>query len=238
MKLRLVISLMIVVFVVGCTQTGQVAKDDSSLINNTDISNLRIKVNELEISLFNTQSNLTKTRSELQTTKNDLQSTKDELQTTKNELQNTKTGLQNSQNEINQLKSTIQKLQTQADSSTAYELMRKTLSDPNLLSNQITDKIISSDKTLNQFRAQISGLLSATINTKLPSVNWVKNSITPLSGRTYQTSMKTVFPIDLETGIPIIGKITIARIEIIATGSVNVETESVSNIQPTINIIK
>lgn len=49
--------------------------------------------------------------------------------------------------------------------------------------------------------------------------------------------MKSTFPIELDTGIPLVGKVTIGKIEVIASGLVNVETESVSNVQATINVV-
>lgn len=171
------------------------------------------------------------------TSKDDSSELKTKLVNLESELVNTKNELANSKNQINQLQNTIQKLQLQADSSTAYELMRKSLSDPNILSNQIADKIIDSNNILKPLKTQISGVVSSVIRSKIPSVNWVKNSISLSSGRTYQTSMKSVFPIEIETGIPVVGKVVIGKIEVIANALVNVETESVYNIQSTINVV-
>ena len=153
-------------------------------------------------------------------------------------LSDTKSELSTAKNQIIQLQSTVQKLQIQADSSTAYELLRKTLTDPKLLSAQITNQVMTSINVPGIFQSQVSGIISTFISSKLPTVNWVKNSISVSSGRTYVTSMKSIFPIEIETGIPLVGKITVARLTIIATGLVNVETEAVTNIQATIQIEK
>ncbi len=243
-KYGLILLLAAVVIVSGCSQpsgqaTGQgqaqpttpnqqIIQNDSNTnyqtTNDNDVSELRTKVNVLETSLSNT-------RTELQNTKNELA----QIQTS---YSNTKVELESTKNEVTQLQANIQKLQLQADSSTAYELLRKTLTDPNILSNQIANKIISSNDILNPIKPQISGIVASFIRAKIPSINWVKDSISVSSGRTYITKMKSSFPVEIETSIPIIGKVTVGNVVIISSALVNVETETVSNIQATIEIIQ
>jgi len=133
---------------------------------------------------------------------------------------------------INTLQTSLQQLQIQADSSTAYEIMRQTLTNPNLLADQLTTQVLNSNSNLNL----VKSIVSSVIRSKLPSLSWVKSSISVGSGRTYYTSMKTIFPIEINTGLPIMGTITVAKIEIVASGLVDVVMGTVSNIQPSISI--
>ena len=160
---------------------------------------------------------------------NNIDSLKTEIQSLKNTISQLELELNNSKNEINQLKSQIKILQLQADSSTAYESMRTTLSKPNkIIAQKIALELKLQSSALQKV---IESIISNVLESKLPSVTWVKYTITPLPNRIYKTTMKSAFPLEIDTGLPLVGTVTLAKIVVRVSGEVDIKNEVVSNLQ-------
>ncbi len=175
------------------------------------------------------KNDLTSLRNEIQSLNSNINKLQLDLQNAQRQIQQLESELENSKSDITKLKSQLQTLQLQADSSTAYELMRKELTNP---TDIISKSIVSQLKLQNSQLSEVAeNVVSVALKNKLPTVNWVKDSIVPISGRNYKTIMKTEFPIEIDTGIPIIGTITLAKIVVKVSGNVGIENEVVTNLQ-------
>lgn len=116
-----------------------------------------------------------------------------------------------------------------------FRLLRKELANPSkVIADAIVSLILSQVRTDTWVRllgeSAARSLLAPVINSKVPTVVWHDDAVSQFSGRTYVTSVKTFFPIEVDTGLPIIGRITIAKVVIVIQASVGVVNKAVSNI--------
>ena len=96
---------------------------------------------------------------------------------------------------------------------------------PEHIIDEITDNIF--DELGIGFAKSI---LAGTIITKMPTFVWNDVGVYKIGTNVYRTGLITAFPLTIDTGIPLIGTINIARVYIIIEGDVNVSTGDVSSI--------
>jgi len=73
-------------------------------------------------------------------------------------------------------------------------------------------------------------ILASAISTKMPTLVWSDVVVYKITSDIYRTCIVTAFPFTIDTGLPIIGSINIARIYIMIEGDVNISTKDVTNI--------
>ena len=113
------------------------------------------------------------------------------------------------------------------DEVVAYSLLKAEMGvAPEYIIDGITDNIF--DELGIGFAKSILG---SAIATKIPTLVWNDVVVLKIRSNVYRTSIVTAFPLTIDTGIPLIGSIKIARIYIIIQGDVNVSTEEVTSIR-------
>ena len=83
--------------------------------------------------------------------------------------------------------------------------------------------------------SSIKGILVKALNAETPSLVWYGDSCDQINSYLYRTYVLTYFPLDVDTGIPVIGEIVVARIALIVVGEVDVNQNRV--IPNTIHVI-
>lgn len=142
---------------------------------------------------------------------------------------------------LNSLESELSEFFFRADRNDAYRILRKNLAHPGSyisgrMVDMIFDELRSSNNRIIQWISivgseQVKNIISSIINSQIPTLVWNSYSIRRIQENQYDTYMVTYFPLVLPTGLPIIGDITIAKIGLIMKGTVNLSTETVSNLQ-------
>ena len=145
--------------------------------------------------------------------------------------------------EIEGLNALIAQLQVQIGSERAYGLLRMTLARPG---EQLAEAIVYEffeelRDTSDKFQLWVIALgeqvvidaLAPVINSKFPALVWNDHSVSHLSGSVYAASAITYFPIEIDTGSPLIGVIAIARVALVVTGNVDVNASTVTALQVT-----
>jgi prefoldin subunit 5 len=142
---------------------------------------------------------------------------------------------------LNNLESKLNDYFLRTDRNDAYRILRKNLAQPgSYISGQIVDKIFdelqSSNNQIIQWisvvgSSHVKNVISVIINSQIPTLVWNSYSISQIQENQYNTFMVTYFPLVFDTGLPIIGEITIAKVGLIMKGTVNVSTESVTNLE-------
>jgi hypothetical protein len=64
----------------------------------------------------------------------------------------------------------------------------------------------------------------------MPSLVWNNYDVNKAGSNLYDVYVVTYFPIEIDTGLPLIGTISIAKINLVLKGTVNIPSESISSI--------
>jgi len=133
------------------------------------------------------------------------------------------------------IEASLCELRTYLYGNEAYYLLRKTLANPGThIAEQITNSLFSelkksSDNNFQQWIVKaeeivVKNAIASIIDSKMPSLVWNKNKVVYLGNDTYSVSVITYFPMEINTGIPIIGTITISRIALVMNGTINIKS--------------
>ena len=144
------------------------------------------------------------------------------------------------QTNLNKLSSEVNDLRIQIEGNDAFDLLKKELANPgSYLADQIIGNIFyelkSSENDVQRWigivgEAAAKNTIAAIINSKLPNLVWNKKQITYQTDHKFLVSAITYFPLEIDTGLPMIGTITVARITLVMKGTVDVMSKSVTNI--------
>ena len=108
----------------------------------------------------------------------------------------------------------------------AYSLLKAEMGiAPEYIMDEITDNVF---EELGIGFAK--SILAGAISTKMPTFVWNDVGVYRIRTNVYRTSLVTAFPLTIDTGIPLIGSIKIARVYIIIEGDVDVSTREVTSI--------
>jgi hypothetical protein len=142
---------------------------------------------------------------------------------------------------ISEIKHDIDRIETKQQMESAYIIFRKNLAQPGTtISNQIVDEIFeelsSSNNEIVRWTAVVGSSMakstvSKIVNSQIPSLVWNPHSISKQGSSIYAASMITYFPLEIDTGLPIIGDITIAKIGLVVSGDIDLESQMVSNLR-------
>lgn len=112
------------------------------------------------------------------------------------------------------------------DGRIAYSLLKAEMGvAPEYIIDDITDNIF--DELGIGFAKSI---LAGAISTKMPTFVWNDVDVYSIGTNVYRACIVSAFPLTIETGIPLIGDVNIARIYIMIEGDVNISTRDVTSI--------
>ena len=114
----------------------------------------------------------------------------------------------------------------------AQEILRQTVSNPSgFIAIEATNfivKYIQKHQTTRfrttavaKGRKVVEGIISSYIAQKIPMLNWYGTSVAATGGNQYHLITKTNFPVRVNTGLPFVGNITIARVVMEVEGDVD-----------------
>jgi len=145
-------------------------------------------------------------------------------------------------NKISSLSSEVSSLRIQLEKETAYQIFMGYMVDTGSnLAVPIASHIMSVMDQNNmvpsifgygkdQIKSTLQSLISAVLISVVPSSAWTKYDASQLTPKVYATSLKTAFPIKVNVfGMDI----NLARVIVVCTADVNIETRSVSDIRIT-----
>jgi hypothetical protein len=122
------------------------------------------------------------------------------------------------------------------------EILSNTISDPNgfiarELSNQLYVMLEKYQSTnfrrwaATRGRTVVEATIAQFVSRQVPMLNWYGVSISKINDKEYHQKAKTSFPVDLNTGIPIIGKITLAKCIFDIEADVDIDSKQVKNLK-------
>ncbi len=126
----------------------------------------------------------------------------------------------------------INTLDYRMDRSEAYRILKRTLIKPGAyiidsITDELFEEVKKSHPIVENFENQIKGILAKALNAEMPSLVWYGDSCDQLNSYQYRTYVVTYFPLEVDTGILVIGEIVVARIALIVVGEVDVNQNRV-----------
>lgn len=122
----------------------------------------------------------------------------------------------------------------------AFELLKEELSESVAdLAKNIADSLLEKWKTSGKYPKRVGGALDVLVERALPiaikaklgSVAWENVKASETSEGKLETAVSTSFPVEIETGIPLVGKIAIKRVRLTMKGDVDVVSKEVSQVR-------
>ena len=125
-------------------------------------------------------------------------------------------------------------------SAKAQEILRQTVSNPSgFIAIEATNfivKYIQKNQTtrfrtnaVTKGRKVLQTIIANYIAQKVPQLNWYGTNVTASGGNQYHLKTRTNFPVRINTGIPIIGNVTIAMVAMEVEGDVDTVTNEMTN---------
>lgn len=210
-----------------------------------EIDRLQSRVNNIIGQLVSLRSNMSEEKQKVIALNSAIARLKTEIDMLKSQIELTNlTGYDSSLISIVQrlevIEDLLYKLKIHIYGNEAFYLLRKKLANPgNYIAEQITSSLFSELKSSENKIQQWIGIVGETIarntlasiiNSKIPSLVWNKDRVVYQGNNEYLVSVITYFPIEINTGLPVIGTITVSRIALTINGKVNVETHSITDI--------
>lgn len=125
----------------------------------------------------------------------------------------------------------------------SQEIMRQTVSNPTgLIAKEAAGYIVRALEKNQKSKTQqwmatrgksvVEAAVTQYISQKLPQVNWYGTTCTgTLTADNYHLITKTNFPVEINTGVPFVGKIALAKVVLEIESDVNTKTNQTSNIK-------
>jgi len=122
---------------------------------------------------------------------------------------------------------------------TAFELLKAELSSKaSVFAKDIANSVIGKWKTSGKFPKRFGKVLDALVERALPplvemkirGMPWKNEAASEISEGKLETSVSSSFPLELQTGIPLLGKITLKEVRLTIRGLVDVESRNVSQL--------
>jgi hypothetical protein len=122
----------------------------------------------------------------------------------------------------------------------AQEILRQTVSNPSgFIAIEATNFIVKYIQVhqTTRFRASamtkgrkvLQTIIANYIAQKVPQLNWYGTSVSAEGGNQYHMKTRTNFPVRINTGIPLIGNVTIAMVVMEVEGDVDTVTNEMTN---------
>jgi outer membrane murein-binding lipoprotein Lpp len=125
----------------------------------------------------------------------------------------------------------------------SQEVLRQTVSNPTgFIGKEVVNYIIKAlekhekSKTqqwiVTRGRKVAESAVTAYISQKLPQLNWYGTTCTGIENRDgYHMTTRTNFPVEINTGVPFIGKVAIAKVVLEVESDVDAKTNQTSNLK-------
>ena len=129
-------------------------------------------------------------------------------------------------------------------SAKAQEILRQTVSNPSgFIAIEATNfivKYIQKNET-TRFRASamakgrkvLQTIIANYIAQKVPQLNWYGTTVSAQGGNQYHMKTRTNFPVRINTGLPLVGNVTIAAVAMEVEGDVDTVTNEMKNTKVT-----
>ena len=124
----------------------------------------------------------------------------------------------------------------------AQEIMRQTVSNPSsFIAVEATNFIVKylQKHQTTRFRTMavargrkvLERIISTYISQKVPQLNWYGTNVSAAGGNQYHLITKTNFPVQVNTGIPFIGNVAIAKVVMEVQSDVDTVTNQMTNVK-------
>jgi hypothetical protein len=130
-----------------------------------------------------------------------------------------------------------------ANAAKSQEIMRQTVANPTgFIAKEVVQFVIKSleknqkSKTkqwmVTRGRGVVEAGVGAFIAQKLPQLNWYNSSVTGTqTADNYHMVTRTSFPVEINTGVPFVGRVALTRIIVEVESDVNPKTNETSNVK-------
>lgn len=170
----------------------------------------------------------------------DVDKLKSQIEELNNKIDSLNTKLDKNEATSAQLLEQSQTMVETTGSAKAQEIMRQTVSNPSsFIAIEATNFIVKylEKHQTTRFRTNavargrkvVEGVVSSYIAQKVPFLNWYGTSVSATGGNQYHLITKTNFPVKVNTGLPVIGNVTIARVVMEVEGDVDTVTNKMTN---------
>ncbi len=133
-------------------------------------------------------------------------------------------------------------LVSNSEAAESVEIMKATISDPcGFMAKEVTEYLFDmlAKYESTEFRrwlaARGAGVVEKSIASfvqqKVPQLNWYGANVREVGKNQFIYSAKTSFPFEINTGIPFVGRVSIAKVVLDVEGKVNSENREVSDIK-------
>jgi len=210
-----------------------------------EIAKLQSQINKMSDQLVTLQLNMSEKEQEIIALNDVIARLETEIDTLKDRIELTNlteydSSLISIVQRLEAIEDSLYKLRIHLYGNEAFYLLKKTLANPGTyIAEQITNRVFSELKSSENKIQQWIGIVGETIvrntiasiiNSKIPSLVWNKDRVVYQGNNEYSVSVITYFPIEIDTGLPIIGTITVSRIALTMNGTINVESSTITDI--------
>jgi outer membrane murein-binding lipoprotein Lpp len=203
----------------------------------TKIDEFSQKLSSLESSI----NELTSDISTIQTQISSLQGFSNTVQSLSSTVSKLTSDLNTIRSDINSIQSELTQAQTRIEETKAYEILKKEVAKPggyiaDTLTDGLFDELKKSENKIVTWIAivgqtAVKNALASLINAKMPSLVWNNYDVIKAGNNLYDVYIVTYFPIEIDTGLPLIGTISIAKINLVLKSTVNILYETVSSVK-------
>lgn len=135
-----------------------------------------------------------------------------------------------------------EKLMAKLDQQCTSDIVKNKICDPTgMLSQEMTEYFYKSIKKYQttKFRTWLATRSKPIVNesitqfvkSQIPQLNWYGAKVTKTGNNEFHYTATSHFPFELDTGVPIVGKIALARVQCVVHGDIDSETRDVSNLK-------
>jgi hypothetical protein len=157
-------------------------------------------------------------------------------------LDSLNTKLEKNEADSAQLMQQSQTMLAATSAARAQEIMRQTVSNPSsFIAVEATNFIIqylqkyqtTKFRTMAVARGRkvLERIISTYISQRVPMLNWYGTSVSAAGGNQYHLTTKTNFPVQVNTGVPFLGNVSIAKVIMEVQSDVNTTTNQMSNVK-------
>lgn len=133
-------------------------------------------------------------------------------------------------------------LVTNSEAAESVEIMKATISDPcGFMAKEVTEYLFDMlDKyESTEFRRWLAARgasvveksIASFVQQKVPQLNWYGAKVQEVGKNQFVYTAKTSFPFEINTGIPFVGRVSIAKVVLDVEGKINSDTREVSDIK-------
>lgn len=134
-----------------------------------------------------------------------------------------------------------ERLISKLDCQNSIDIVKNNICDPTgMLSKEMTEYFYKSIKKYQttKFRTWLATRSKPVVNesitefvkSQIPQLNWYGAKVTKIGDNEFHYTAKSSFPFEINTGVPVVGKITLASVKCEVHGDIDSETRDVKNL--------